>query len=528
MSLDLSRLQISSRAAAAQEMLVEGNGDRVSRAGQSLKQQLNQRHDYWLRSNQQAEDLIKRKLERWSEETRVILMREFPYLPQQRRLRRWEGRVFGLNSQQLQDKPALRTLFEQLFKEFRQFCGVLSKPVDDDYWLNLDTDIRVDSGEVVEAEENPRFHLEMLLAEWQKVLDHARSDWELQRLSDCRQQFLDDIEEVLNLLEQLHQQLLPLGLGTGTLFDLSASDVRAEDLRELQSWTQYLSNDQGAVAISELLGKLRQLELSRHLEQVNARDLNTANWHDNYARDELIGLRLGRDLEHVLPSELALLSDPDTAILFDLKFIELRLLCFDVQSLDNEPDEDDNSDPQAASQSNRGPMIICVDTSGSMSGPPMTVAKAVTLYLAGQAREEKRPCYLISYATAVEELEISSQDNTEQNRQNLMAFLTRSFEGGTDLNPALLRSLELMNQHQYRRADLLIISDFLMAELPESLLERIEPLKQRGNRFHSLVIGETWMVDRMKHLFDQEWIYDPHRSEIRELLTFKNRVAEQP
>lgn len=386
----------------------------------------------------------------------------------------------------------------------------------------------VDSGEIVEADENPRFHLEMLLAEWQRTLDHARSEWELQRISECREQFLHDIDDVLSLLERLHRQIEPLGLNTGILFDLSASDVRAEDLRELKRWTDYLDHNSGTQAISDLLGKLKQLELSRQLEQVNARDHQNANWHDNHARDELIGLRLGRDLEHVLPSELALLSDPDTDILFDLKYIESRLMCFDVQSLDNEPDEDDNSDPHTASHAARGPMIICVDTSGSMSGPPTTVAKAVTLFLASQARQEQRPCYLISYATQVEELDLSfgQQQDEEQHRQNLMTFLTRTFEGGTDLRPALERALDTLMTQDYRRADLLVISDFLMAELPESLLERIEPLKQRGNHFHSLVIGETYMLDRMKHLFDQEWVYDPHRSEIQELLTFKNRVTD--
>ena len=513
-----------------QAAVAETNTDRVSRAGHQLHQQLGQRHDYWLRSNQQAEDLIRRKLERWTDDTRVILMREFPFHPQLRRLRRWESRIVALSQHQQHsseplDKDLQKRLFEELFKEFRQFCQVLGRPVDEDYWLHLDTGILVDSGEVVEADENPWFHHEMLLAEWQKTLDYARSEWELQRISECRQQFLDDIDEVLSLLEQLHQQLLPLGLSTGILFDLSASDVQAADLRELQQWSQYLDHDDGVRALSDLLGKLRQLELSRHLEQVNARNLHGSQWHDNYARDELVGLRLGRDLEHVLPSELALLSDPDTEILFDLKFIESRLMCFDIQSLDNEPDEDDNSDPSVNSKALRGPMIICVDTSGSMSGPPMTVAKAVTLFLASQSREQQRPCYLISYATAVEELELSSRDEPEQNRRNLMTFLTRSFEGGTDLTPALQRALDIFEQHDYRRADLLVISDFLMAELPESLQERIEPLKQRGNHFHSLVIGETYMVDRIKHLFDQEWVYDPHRSAISELLTFRERIG---
>lgn len=512
--------------------------DKVSRASQSLEQQLGQRHQHWLGSNQQAQNLIRRKLERWSDDTRVILLQEFPYLPQTRRLQRWERRVQALSGDKLQNPDFLTQLFEQIFREFRQLCQLAAKPLDEDYWLNLDGDIQVASGEVVEADENPRFHLEMLLAEWQRTLDHIRSEWELERIRQCRALFLQDIDEVLSLLGQLHQQLEPLGMATGVLFDLSDADIRTEDLRELKRWTHYLDSDANTQAISDLLGKLRQLELSRQLEQVNARHLKQSNWHDNYAREELIGLRLGRDLEQVLPSELALLSDPDTDILFDLKYIESRLMCFDVQNLDNEPDEDDNSDPTDGSRAVRGPMIICVDTSGSMSGPPMTVAKAVTLFLASRAREEQRPCYLISYSTQVEELDLSFGAATvdlEQNRHQLMQFLTRSFEGGTDLTPALERALDKIHrkdaskkpdQPDYRLADLLVISDFLMADLSEPLQDRIEQLKHQGNRFHSLVIGETYMLDRLKHLFDQEWVYDPHRSEISELVTFKERMQD--
>ena len=42
---------------------------------------------------------------------------------------------------------------------------------------------------------------------------------------------------------------------------------------------------------------------------------------DINSREEIIGTKLAKDLEFILPSELALLSDPETEILFDLKFL---------------------------------------------------------------------------------------------------------------------------------------------------------------------------------------------------------------
>lgn len=41
---------------------------------------------------------------------------------------------------------------------------------------------------------------------------------------------------------------------------------------------------------------------------------------------------MGRDIEHIA-AQLALLADPETSILFDLKYVESRLMCFDMQGI---------------------------------------------------------------------------------------------------------------------------------------------------------------------------------------------------
>ena len=47
----------------------------------------------------------------------------------------------------------------------------------------------------------------------------------------------------------------------------------------------------------------------------------------------------------------------------------------------------------------KGPIIVCVDTSGSMQGTPENIAKTVTFALSKIAIEEERKCYLISFST---------------------------------------------------------------------------------------------------------------------------------
>src|SRR5690606_9820024 len=114
------------------------------------------------------------------------------------------------------------------------------------------------------------------------------------------------------------------------------------------------------------------------------------------------------------PSELALLADPETSILFDLKYVESRLMCFDMQGIQrvqqHHHKEELRSVEEAAKQ---GPMVICVDTSGSMSGMPETVAKAVALFIAGKARQQKRACYLINFSTGIETLDLGDDFGME-------------------------------------------------------------------------------------------------------------------
>ena len=82
-----------------------------------------------------------------------------------------------------------------------------------------------------------------------------------------------------------------------------------------------------------------------------------------------------------------------------------------------------------------------------------------------------------------------------------------------------------MQNETYERADLLMISDFIMASLPEQIQERIEQQRTRGNRFYSLVVGDCFMAQRLTSLFDHEWVYDPSSSQIHELVDFQKKLV---
>lgn len=282
-----------------------------------------------------------------------------------------------------------------------------------------------------------------------------------------------------------------------------------------------MADDSGVKALCDLLGKLRQMSQSQKIEIVKQTIHLPVTMPDINSREEIVGIRLGKDIEHVLPSELALLSDPDTELLFDLKFVESRLMCFEMQGVQHSSREIEvEAEQQVSEEDEQGPVIICIDTSGSMHGMPENIAKAVTLFIATRAKEQQRDCYLINFSTAIESLDLSGGYTLK----TLLTFLHRSFHGGTDVTPAIEHGLDVMTQDEYQNADMLIISDFVMSDLPKNTLAAIDDHRGNGSRFYSLCIGDQFMTERLEMLFDREWIFNPRKSSILELKKFQESL----
>lgn len=92
-----------------------------------------------------------------------------------------------------------------------------------------------------------------------------------------------------------------------------------------------------------------------------------------------------------------------------------------------------------------GPIIVCLDTSGSMNGARETVAKALTLECMRGAHRQGRKCYVYAFSGPgdVMELELGSD---AASMSKLLSFLTMSFSGGTDVDAPLALSLERLTR----------------------------------------------------------------------------------
>jgi uncharacterized protein with von Willebrand factor type A (vWA) domain len=118
----------------------------------------------------------------------------------------------------------------------------------------------------------------------------------------------------------------------------------------------------------------------------------------------------------------------------------------------------------------RGPIIVCLDTSGSMRGAPETIAKAVVLEALRTAHRERRGCLLIAFG---------GPDETHRARtgarargdglQALLELMGQGFDGGTDVQAPIERAIDRVHEARWASADLLIVSDGEFGCVPATL-----------------------------------------------------------
>ncbi|KAI7839236.1 hypothetical protein COHA_006934 [Chlorella ohadii] len=137
-----------------------------------------------------------------------------------------------------------------------------------------------------------------------------------------------------------------------------------------------------------------------------------------------------------------------------------------------------------------GPIIVCLDTSGSMYGSREVVAKAVALECMRGAHRQQRRCYLYAFSGPgdVAELELG---NDAASFSNLLKFLTSGFGGGTDVDAPLERSLERVSSEEWALADILMVTDGEIPQPSEQVLERLAAAHEElGLEVHGLLVGE--------------------------------------
>lgn len=369
------------------------------------------------------------------------------------------------------------------------------------------------------------------IGDMEKSLIDRKNKWEQERIDEMRKTFLEELYKKIQNFKRLEKLLSPFIKNFGRLWDLSEGFFETSGFEILEQFAKLLEQDQSLQELAEILGKQNRAQSILEKELRDKVVIKT-EWHpQNAYRGEIKGICFSNDISSVLPSELALMKNPATKKLFQLRFAQKQLLSFEYQrNVERTRKESTQEEVSIEKKEPKGPIIICVDTSGSMHGTPENIAKTVTFALSKIALEEERKCYLISFSTGIETLDMSDFKKGDS-LQKLVRFLQMSFNGGTDASPALQHAIKMLQSNDYKNADVLMISDFVMANLPRNLIDAIEVEKEKNTDFYSLVIGTSGNQDTIDY-FNHNWSYntnDIHASRhlVEQLHSIKMRPTSQ-
>ncbi len=345
---------------------------------------------------------------------------------------------------------------------------------------------------------------------WQALLTQKELAHQLDLIEKERAQFVKELYARAEELKKLKEALEPFTQELGRLWDMSKGNWQRVNFDLLKQYAALLQRNEALQQLAEMLGKMRKAETTLEEELYKDIEIKTVWKVERAQKSELVGIKESDDLNNLLPGETALLGDPDLELLFYKRFAEKKLQVYDFQGKIKDVQEEEIERTRFKSkEEKKGPIIICVDTSGSMHGAPETVAKTLCFAILKIALQERRKCFLISFSTAITTLDLT---DFQHSLDKLLNFLGMSFHGGTDASPALQESLRMLERDAYKKADVLMISDFVMGELGTELTQKIKDAKENATRFHSLVIGTSANTGVVK-AFDNNWIYDPARPE---------------
>lgn len=192
------------------------------------------------------------------------------------------------------------------------------------------------------------------------------------------------------------------------------------------------------------------------------------------SKSEVHGTHRSDDLARLLPTELVNLEDEALETLFYARFLEQNLMTYELQGTTFTSGEQ-----LELEQKRTGPVVACLDTSGSMNGTALLKARALLLAVSAILRQERRSLHILLFGDSGEVREFAMTE--ENNAAGLLHFLRQGFGGGTDYETPMKRACEIIGQDKgYEKADILMISDGDCV-LSEDFIEHLQTQKRLLN-----------------------------------------------
>lgn len=134
----------------------------------------------------------------------------------------------------------------------------------------------------------------------------------------------------------------------------------------------------------------------------------------------------------------------------------------------------------------KGPLVVCIDTSGSMTHRDAR-AKAVMVALLAVAKKQRRAFAVVNFASASQVRAWEFPRPQELDPKTLVEMVEHFWSGGTDFERPLSRAAEIIRSSPFDRADVVFITDG-QARVSGTWLEGFLELKKR-RRFRVISVA---------------------------------------
>ena len=289
-----------------------------------------------------------------------------------------------------------------------------------------------DGEEEGEEGEEGKSNKKQTLAEAMKTYEEAMKNF--QQVTEDRKlnQSIDRIAaKVKDQVRETSDMISNWGLERSGTYTKRPVNEKMELLNKLRS-------NQKLQQIARLAGRYRRLALQTKREKVKK------------GLDETHSITQGDDLGRLIPAEWMRLAHPLTEQQFVADLIEKKTLIYQVKGKEKKA---------------RGPVIVCCDESGSMSGLPDVWAKSVGLALLEIAREQKRDFYFIHFSSGERMEQLHTNEflkNSPFDIEQMLDLCEYFSGGGTEFEPSLdWARTKIGESKTWSKADIIFITDGL-------------------------------------------------------------------
>jgi len=344
----------------------------------------------------------------------------------------------------------------------------------------------------------------VFLDSWQQAIELQLYQEQSRLIEEKRELLLIELAEREETIEQLEEVLDSDLLCNGErLWDLAKGKLTHLDTKLLQRYAVNLRKNKEVKQIASELGRMALAHINPEETPNSYETWVLDNSYKDNVPDDMQGVTYSDEISRMLQTEAVNLTFPELEIIFYKRYIERHLLSYQYQgALQQYKKITQYRDINDADEQTGGPFIICVDSSTSMQGFPELTAKSICYALLQVAFEQRRQCYLMMFSNEVITFPVTQSTSLS----TMLTFLSSSFRGGTDLQPVIEKSLELMSSAQYKNADTLVISDFIAQKLPTHVADKVRAIKAQKNRYHAISLSAQGNPELMK-IFDHVWRY---------------------